>query len=144
MRIERPSFASLIAVGTPRFRFLRHGKTKPVFPAPFPVRISPPRSKLKYRAEARYFSLCGGGEIRTHGPVAQTPVFKTGAFDHSATPPSISWEQPDNICRPIEQKPVWKTGQLTSLPLLPVFSNSCNTIPCFLYFLKPYNKIFTK
>lgn len=29
----------------------------------------------------------GGGEIRTHGPVAQTPVFKTGAIDHSATPP---------------------------------------------------------
>ncbi len=32
-------------------------------------------------------SFCGGGEIRTHGPVTQTPVFKTGAFDHSATPP---------------------------------------------------------
>ena len=33
--------------------------------------------------------LGGGGEIRTHGPVAQTPVFKTGALDHSATPPII-------------------------------------------------------
>ncbi len=32
----------------------------------------------------------GGGEIRTHGPVAQTPVFKTGAIDHSATPPRYS------------------------------------------------------
>ena len=31
----------------------------------------------------------GGGEIRTHGPVAQTPVFKTGALDHSATPPLL-------------------------------------------------------
>ena len=31
----------------------------------------------------------GGGEIRTHGPVAQTPVFKTGALDHSATPPKF-------------------------------------------------------
>src|SRR4029079_12702255 len=29
----------------------------------------------------------GGGGIRTHGPLARTPVFKTGAIDHSATPP---------------------------------------------------------
>ncbi len=29
----------------------------------------------------------GGGGIRTHGRVAPTPVFKTGAFGHSATPP---------------------------------------------------------
>ncbi len=31
----------------------------------------------------------GGGEIRTHGPLTRTPVFKTGAIDHSATPPSV-------------------------------------------------------
>jgi membrane-associated phospholipid phosphatase len=30
----------------------------------------------------------GGGGIRTRGPLARTPVFKTGAFVHSATPPS--------------------------------------------------------
>ena len=29
----------------------------------------------------------GGGEIRTHGTLSGPPVFKTGAFDHSATPP---------------------------------------------------------
>ena len=29
----------------------------------------------------------GGGGIRTHGPLARTPVFKTGAIDHSATLP---------------------------------------------------------
>ena len=29
----------------------------------------------------------GGGGIRTHGTLSRTPVFKTGAFDHSATPP---------------------------------------------------------
>ena len=29
----------------------------------------------------------GGGEIRTHGTLAGPPVFKTGAFGHSATPP---------------------------------------------------------
>src|SRR5687768_16960012 len=29
----------------------------------------------------------GGGGIRTHGTLAGTPVFKTGAFNRSATPP---------------------------------------------------------
>ena len=29
----------------------------------------------------------GGGEIRTHGTLTSPPVFKTGAIDHSATPP---------------------------------------------------------
>ena len=31
--------------------------------------------------------ICGRGEIRTLEPIAQFPVFKTGAFDHSATLP---------------------------------------------------------
>lgn len=32
--------------------------------------------------------LAGGqGGIRTHGELAPSPVFKTGAFDHSATCP---------------------------------------------------------
>ena len=30
----------------------------------------------------------GGGGIRTHGTLTRTPVFKTGAFDRSATPPA--------------------------------------------------------
>jgi len=29
----------------------------------------------------------GGGEIRTHERLSPLPVFKTGAFNHSATPP---------------------------------------------------------
>jgi hypothetical protein len=32
----------------------------------------------------------GGGGIRTHETVARLPVFKTGAFNHSATPPKRS------------------------------------------------------
>src|ERR1035438_4712352 len=33
--------------------------------------------------------MCGGeGGIRTPGTVSRTPVFKTGAFNHSATSPS--------------------------------------------------------
>ena len=30
----------------------------------------------------------GGGEIRTHDGLTPTPVFKTGAFNRSATPPT--------------------------------------------------------
>ncbi len=29
----------------------------------------------------------GGGRIRTHGTLTSTAVFKTAAFNHSATPP---------------------------------------------------------
>ena len=35
----------------------------------------------------------GGGGIRTHGTLSRTPVFKTGAFDHSATPPGGPFAQ---------------------------------------------------
>ncbi len=31
----------------------------------------------------------GGGGIRTHETVSRLPVFKTGAFNHSATPPAL-------------------------------------------------------
>jgi hypothetical protein len=37
----------------------------------------------------------GGGEIRTHGRVAPTTIFKTVAFNRSATPP-LSREQTTN------------------------------------------------
>jgi hypothetical protein len=36
----------------------------------------------------RPFRIGGGAGIRTLGRLAPTPVFKTGAFNHSATPPS--------------------------------------------------------
>lgn len=34
------------------------------------------------------FLTGGGGEIRTHGPIAGSAVFKTAALIHSATPPT--------------------------------------------------------
>ena len=38
---------------------------------------------------------CGGwGGIRTHGGLAPTPVFKTGALNHSATHPGV-WALPE-------------------------------------------------
>ena len=33
------------------------------------------------------FQIGGWGEIRTHEPLARPPVFKTGAFNRSATHP---------------------------------------------------------
>jgi hypothetical protein len=39
----------------------------------------------------------GRGEIRTHGTLAGTPVFKTGALNHSATLPNAS--KPLQTCR---------------------------------------------
>ena len=32
--------------------------------------------------------MCGGGEIRTHGTISSTAVFKTAALNRSATPPT--------------------------------------------------------
>lgn len=43
---------------------------------------------LKYKLFQR---LGGRGGIRTHGTLAGTPVFKTGALNHSATLPSPEW-----------------------------------------------------
>src|SRR5689334_22322189 len=41
------------------------------------------------RVDAERRQAAGGrGEIRTHGGLAPTPVFKTGALNHSATRPS--------------------------------------------------------
>jgi hypothetical protein len=37
-----------------------------------------------------HFSSGGEGEIRTHEPRKGPPVFKTGAFNHSATSPYCS------------------------------------------------------
>src|SRR5688572_24170071 len=44
----------------------------------------------------------GGGEIRTHETLAGLPVFKTGAFGRSATPPGVLrtlavWAEPVNF-----------------------------------------------
>jgi hypothetical protein len=35
----------------------------------------------------------GGGEIRTHGRVAPTTIFKTVAFNRSATPPGLYYNR---------------------------------------------------
>ena len=46
-----------------------------------------PDSSCERRAGRNAAAGGGGGGIRTHGGVAPTPVFKTGTFDRSATPP---------------------------------------------------------
>jgi hypothetical protein len=40
---------------------------------------------------------CGRGGIRTHGTLAGTPVFKTGALNHSATLPNQQYQRVDGI-----------------------------------------------
>ena len=51
------------------------------------VRRQPLRSPCETTLLARRF-VCGGeGGIRTHDPLTGTPVFKTGAFNRSATSP---------------------------------------------------------
>ena len=42
------------------------------------------------RARQGHCGPSGGGGIRTRGPRERTPVFKTGAFDRSATPPDAA------------------------------------------------------
>ena len=47
------------------------------------------------------FDLNGGeGEIRTHGRVTPTPVFKTGALNHSTTSPPIGFS--DTVWSPLK------------------------------------------
>jgi hypothetical protein len=49
------------------------------------VRVSPSSEKL-----SNEINIIGGrGGIRTHGTLAGTPVFKTGALNHSATLPTV-------------------------------------------------------
>ncbi|MEP4699608.1 MAG: hypothetical protein ABJZ79_00535, partial [Parasphingorhabdus sp.] len=45
-------------------------------------KMMPPSSKYLLIKEK---ALGGGGGIRTHGTLSRTLVFKTSAFDHSAT-----------------------------------------------------------
>ena len=47
----------------------------------------PCRRRLKCLCGAAGRRVGGGGEIRTHGAIADTAVFKTAALNHSATPP---------------------------------------------------------
>lgn len=41
------------------------------------------------RSSAEGLGTGGRGGIRTHGTLAGTPVFKTGALNHSATLPTL-------------------------------------------------------
>src|SRR5215204_528655 len=73
---------------------LNHSATRPTFgcrpttPSALAARSPSQRADVVRRSS-------GQGEIRTHGTVAGTPVFETGAFNHSATCPV----QPKNLAR---------------------------------------------
>ena len=44
---------------------------------------------MRRRRHPRKLKTGGGGGIRTHERLAPLPIFKTGAFNRSATPPSF-------------------------------------------------------
>jgi hypothetical protein len=46
-----------------------------------------PKTDAAKRRNLRLARENGGGEIRTHGPLAEPTVFKTAPFDRSGTPP---------------------------------------------------------
>src|SRR5258705_2854110 len=78
---------------------LNHSATDPSYlsTSPPPEPSAPPalarRTSALTNPTAPTPSTNGQGEIRTHDPLAGTPVFETGAFNHSATCP----EQPLNL-----------------------------------------------
>ena len=70
---------------------LEWGQGNPRFSPLFPK--SPVKKKNRTTLNRSALCLGGGGEIRTHGRVYSSPVFKTGAFNHSATPPEFFSER---------------------------------------------------
>ena len=49
-----------------------------------------PKNKVSNLLKKFKINIGGGGGIRTHETLSRLPVFKTGAFNHSATPPRIN------------------------------------------------------
>src|SRR4051812_47906578 len=64
------------------------------------------RVMLHHAGRRRVFS--GGGGIRTHGTLTSTPVFKTGALNRSATPPSRgnAWRSLDSTRKRARHAPL--------------------------------------
>src|SRR3989339_1348074 len=75
----------------------------------------------------------GEGEIRTHGGVAPTTVFKTAAFNHSATSPRI-------IMKPISGYEQFfpPAAGLRSLTCLPLGRHSLRDTAAFPAFLNHF------
>jgi hypothetical protein len=66
-------------------------------------------------AVALYALSDGGGGIRTHEGLSSLPVFKTGAFNHSATPPvlkSAAFFSPNHRISTLP-KPRWTVSRAT-------------------------------
>src|SRR5437762_13521251 len=62
-----------------------------------------------------YFANSGGrGGIRTHGTLAGTPVFKTGALNHSATLPSAQRQSLSRVKIKDRLAGFWATGAPSS------------------------------
>ncbi len=78
--------------------------------------------------------MCGGGEIRTHGTLAGTTVFKTAAFNHSATPPYFDFYAEEVGLEP--------TDGVLNRQRLAISCNSHYATPPSVYFFKYIRKFF--
>ena len=103
-------------------------------------------------AKIWYFIWCGGGEIWTHERISPLPVFETGAFNHSATPPiyfvlSGTWLR---VCCPSRVFPrVADESEAVCFcppqPLLPIQFSNASTFLLFLQKMldfEPFVNIF--
>jgi hypothetical protein len=68
-----------------------------------------PLPEMPCRCVQLFYDLGGRGGIRTHGALAGTPVFKTGALNHSAT-------LPNHCCLAID---AWGQNSLSAAASLP-------------------------
>jgi hypothetical protein len=81
-----------------------------------------PARKITAPKKGPNFSSGGEGEIRTHEPRKGPPVFKTGAFNRSATSPvGCGAILPDKICLCAAAKPL-NRGHLALYSLKPAKS----------------------
>ena len=84
-----------------------------------PFRISPGKCSSTFLRPCSFASLihCGRGEIRTHGPLARTTVFKTVALNRSATHPvrESLHKYTDNSITLVYSQIQYKNGDIISV-----------------------------
>ena len=87
-------------------------RRRPRLPARLPhARRAVPADRYAF---SDWLLIVGGrGEIRTHGTLAGTPVFKTGALNHSATLPRCNAARRNpmvDALRPCKRASLWVSG----------------------------------
>lgn len=81
--ILRAGVSCWVGLGTPAYKIQQGARQRTA--VDFTVFVMQKRYALTI--SLAFYEESGGGEIRTHETLASLPVFKTGAFNRSATPP---------------------------------------------------------